>query len=82
VRAVAPIELRARELAVARNLSERKARREIERIDRDRAGFVRHHFHCNVADPAAYDLVVNAVSIPPERAVDIVVAAYHAKFTH
>ena len=80
VRVVGPIEARAHELAVAGNLSEREARGAVERIDRERLGFIRHHFHCNGADPSAYDLVVNAVSIPPAYAVDIVVAAYHAKF--
>jgi cytidylate kinase len=81
LRVVGPIESRTRELASMRNLSEREARAEVERIDRERLGFVRHHFHRDAADPSAYDLLVNSVHVPPERAVDVVVAAYHAKFT-
>jgi cytidylate kinase len=80
VRVVGPIESRTRELAAARSLSEREARVEVERLDRERLSFVRHHFHRSAADPSAYDLVVNAVAIPPPYAVDVVVAAYHAKF--
>lgn len=80
VRVVGPLEARAHELAVARNLSEHEAQVEVERVDRERLGFVRHHFHRNGADPCAYDLVVNAVTLPPPRAVDIVVTAYRAKF--
>jgi len=80
VRVVGPIESRTRELAAARGISEREARVEVERIDRERLGFIRHHFHRNAADPSAYDLMVNADAIVPTRAVDIVVAAYEAKF--
>jgi cytidylate kinase len=80
VRVVAPIESRTRELAATRSISEREARGEVERIDRDRLGFIRHHYHRNAADPSAYDLVVNANAIVPARAVDVVVAAYEAKF--
>jgi cytidylate kinase len=80
VRVVGPIESRARELAATRNLSERDGRGEVERIDRERHAFVRHHFHRSSADPSAYDLVINSVSIPPARAVGVVMAAYEAKF--
>ena len=80
VRVVGPIESRTREVATARNISEREARGEVERIDRERLGFTRHHFQRDAADPSAYDLLVNTVAIPPSRAADVVVAAYHAKF--
>ena len=80
VRVVGPVELRIRELASARQLSEREGRAEVERIDRERLGFIRHHYHCNAADPSAYDLVVNTFAIPPQQAVDVVAAAYQAKF--
>jgi cytidylate kinase len=80
VRVVGPVESRAIELAAARGISERDARGEVERIDRERLGFIRHHFHRNATDPSAYDLVVNAVAIPPAKAAGVVVAAYEAKF--
>jgi hypothetical protein len=41
VRVVGPIDSRSRELAVARELSEREARGEVQRIDRERQSFVR-----------------------------------------
>ena len=80
VRVVGPIESRTREVATARNLSEREARGEVERIDRERLGFIRHHFRRDAADPSAYDLLVNVVAIPRAPAAEVVVAAYHAKF--
>jgi cytidylate kinase len=80
VRVVGLLEARVRSLGTARGLSEREARSEIERIDRERLAFVRHHYHRNAADPSAYDLVVNTATVPGEQAVDVVVAAYRAKF--
>lgn len=80
VRIVGPIEQRTRELAAARAISEREARGEVERIDRERLGFIRHHYRRDAADPSAYDLVVNTFAIPLPRAVDVVVAAFQAKF--
>jgi cytidylate kinase len=80
VRVIAPIDARVRNLASARGLSEREARAEVERIDRERLGFVRHHFQADGADPHAYDLVVNSATIPLAEATGLVVSAYHAKF--
>jgi cytidylate kinase len=80
VRVVGSLEARVRSLASSRGLSERDARVEVERIDRERSAFIRHHYRLDSADPHAYDLVVNSTTIPLERAVDVVVAAYHAKF--
>lgn len=80
VRVVGPIESRTRQLATTRQLPEREARAEVDRIDGERHAFVRHHFRSNSGNPSAYNLVVNTSGIPPARAVDVVVAAYRAKF--
>jgi cytidylate kinase len=80
VRVVGSFEERVRSLSSARGLPEREARSEIEKIDRERLAFIRHHYHEDAGDPHGYDLIINSTTIPTERAVDVVVAAYHAKF--
>lgn len=80
VRVVAPLSDRIRVIAESRGLAEREARTEVERIDRERLGFIRHHYRRNAADPDAYDVVVNTGSLPLKAAGDVVVAAYRAKF--
>lgn len=79
VRVVGPVDVRLRNLA-ARGLSESAARAELERLDRERLHFVRHHYHRDASDPCAYDLVVNVGSISLSGAAEIVAGAYRAKF--
>jgi cytidylate kinase len=80
VRVVAPLDVRAHTLADVRKLPIAAARGEVERLDRERHGFIKHHYKRDANDPAAYDLVVNVGSLTPPQAVDLVVAAYRAKF--
>lgn len=80
VRVVAPLEARVRMMAAARKLPEDRARAEVERLDRERHGFIRHHYHRDAADPSSYDLVVNAATLPLEAAAHVVASAYRAKF--
>jgi cytidylate kinase len=80
VRVVAPIDVRVRKLASSRKLSDAAARSELEKIDRERLQFVRHHYRRDASDPSAYDLVVNVGTISASAAVEVIVAAYRAKF--
>jgi cytidylate kinase len=80
VRVVAPLEVRLRKLASSRKLSDAAAHSELEKIDRERLHFVRNHYHRDASDPSAYDLVVNVGSMSPRVAVEVIVAAYRAKF--
>ena len=80
VRAVAPLEARVRGLCDRRGLDEAEARAEIATVDADRAAFMRDHYGKDVDDPDGYDLVVNTATVPLERAVELVVTAYDARF--
>lgn len=80
VRVVAPVEFRLGKLAASRKLSDAAARSELERIDRERLHFVRNHYHRDASDPSAYDLVVNVGPMSASAAVEVIVAAYRAKF--
>ncbi len=80
VRIVAPLDVRVRTLAGVRRTSEAEARAEVDRLDRERSTFIRHHYQRDAADPCAYDLVLNVGGVPPAHAADVIVAAYRAKF--
>jgi cytidylate kinase len=80
VRVVAPVGVRVRKLASSRKLSDAAAQSELDKIDRERLHFVRYHFHRDASDPSAYDLVVNVGSMSASAAVEVILAAYRAKF--
>ena len=76
LRIVAPVERRVDTLGDIRGLTEADARALVERTDADRAAFVRHHFHREIDDPLAYDLVLNTVSVSPASCVETVLSAW------
>lgn len=80
VRVVAPLEIRVARVVESQGLDEKHATSKVQRIDQERARFVAHHFGRDVAAPADYDLVVNTGTLTIDRAADVIVAAYRAKF--
>jgi cytidylate kinase len=76
LRVVAPVERRVETLCASRGLAEVEARALIERTDADRAAFVRRHFHREIDDPLAYDLVLNTASTSTALCVKTVLAAW------
>ena len=59
VRLVASSESRVRRYAAATGRDEEKARREVERIEKERAEFLHHRFRTDASDPLRHDLIVN-----------------------
>ena len=55
----APLELRCRRYAKTKELSEAEAKDAVEKIDRDRANFVKDFLRKDVNDCSNYDIVVN-----------------------
>jgi cytidylate kinase len=49
-----------------------QAAREVQKLDRERARFVREHFHKDPLDPAAYDVVLNTSHYSPAECARIV----------
>lgn len=80
VRVVAPLETRVARLVEHQQMNERDARREIATRDRERAGFVRKVYSRDIADPSAYDLVINTGALPLDVAARVVVGAAQEKF--
>lgn len=77
VRIVAPLALRVGILRAEQPMSELKARRQIRRVDAERARFVRSVFHHDIDDATQYDLVVNLAEFPPEAAAELIRRAAH-----
>lgn len=76
---VASPETRARNVMRYENLDEKTARERIAQSDAARADFLRKLFHVEPNDPHQFDLMLNADTIPPERMVEVVMAALEAK---
>jgi cytidylate kinase len=79
VRLVAPADYRARYYAQRFGLSEAEARAHNAKCDAARRRYVRAHFNADIADPAAYDLVINTAHVPLTEAADMVAAHVHAR---
>ena len=74
VRLVAPLEKRIQRLARLRNLTLGEARGELERIERDRTEFLRHHFPAQKVDATRHDLTINLARFSVDQAVDLVLS--------
>ncbi len=79
VRVVCPLDLRVKGYAERQQLTEKQARKHIEKMDAGRAQFVRHHFKHDGTEPADYDLTLNAATFTLDEMADLVLQAYEAK---
>lgn len=52
-----------------------EAARYVEKKDRERDKFVKHHFHKDAADPRQYDLVLNSTRFPVGECADLILEA-------
>lgn len=75
VRLVAPLSARVRRLAEESGSSLGKARDELDRVERQRAEFIRNHFGVEPDDPVRYDVTINLERIAAARAVDLILEA-------
>lgn len=72
VRIVAPLEQRVETIARIRSVSLDDARRLVQQVDEERAAFIRRHFHREIEDPLAYDLVVNSARLGVDTTVELI----------
>lgn len=75
VRLIAGIEDRAARLAENNGWTLEEARDRIDRADRERAAYLKHHFGVDWRDPRHFALILNTSMISYESAVDLVVRA-------
>ena len=75
VRIVAPQKWRVQNVAKEYSISFEEARRRVIRTESDRRAFIRKYFNADIADPTNYDLVMNAVTLNVDDAVNVISAA-------
>jgi cytidylate kinase len=78
VRLIAPVDQRARYYAQRFNVSAAAALEHNAKCDAARRRYVKAHFNADVADPAAYDLVINTGHVPLAEAADMVLTHVRA----
>jgi cytidylate kinase len=75
VRLLAPEETCIREYARQNQCDEKSAQARIERIERERAEFIRQCFGKTKADPLRFDLILNLGRVSQDDAVELIVKA-------
>jgi len=79
VRLIAPRAYRANYYARRFGVSEDAATIHNAKCDAARRRYVTAHFAADIADPSAYDLVINTAHVPLAEAAEMVAAHVHAK---
>jgi cytidylate kinase len=77
VRLVAPREERIAAMTRRLGLCKEEATSFVAKTDRDRARFVKDHFHKDPAEAVQYDLVLNAARFSTEECADLIIDALH-----
>lgn len=72
---VAPLETRVRTVMEREGLAEREARQRVASVEADRKAFLMKHFHTELTEPAAFDLVVNTAVLGVDGACGAIRAA-------
>lgn len=72
VRLVAPIETRIKRIQDMQNLEYREAKKQVDRMDRDREGFNRYFFDTDSKDPSSYHLTINTEGLSATQICNII----------
>ncbi|GFP19943.1 hypothetical protein HKBW3S42_00891 [Candidatus Hakubella thermalkaliphila] len=70
IRVIAPVEDRIKRVSEKYNLSYQQATKEVERSDKNRAGYHRRIYKVEIDNPQLYDLVLNTPKLDIERTCD------------
>ncbi|MGB9691748.1 MAG: AAA family ATPase [Candidatus Sumerlaeaceae bacterium] len=80
VRVVAPRHLRIKNLMNYENISDQEAAKRIEKIEKERAEFLRRYFGAEEARADCFDIAVNTECLSIENCVDLIMEAYKKLF--
>ncbi|MBN2448512.1 MAG: cytidylate kinase-like family protein [Phycisphaerae bacterium] len=75
VRIVAPLEHCAKVIAERLGTSAALAKAEVERVQQDRADYVRGHFNAKPGDPLRFDIMLNTQHMTIDASVELIVTA-------
>jgi len=70
---------RIRRVARSRGISEKEAAARCDRVDADRAAYVRKFYGVDIRDPLLYDVVLNTTRLGVDGATDVALAAVRRK---
>ncbi len=80
VRARASLDVRVERIAVIGHLTRDQALARVREVDAERHAFCRTAFGREVAEPEAYDLVLDTGTLPMDACADLVILAFRARF--
>lgn len=80
VRVVAPLEQRVAYVMEREDMPRARAEARVREVEEVRRSFVRKTFGVDVTDNSYYDLVINLGTMQMDQAVEVLAAAYTAKF--
>ncbi len=80
VRVVAPLPLRIKNFAAYENISEDEAARRIQRIEKERAEFMKRYFGAEEATADCFDIAVNTECLSFEQCVELILQTYEFIF--
>ena len=66
---------------VEKGLDWNEAKQRIEKLERERADFIKHHFGVGEDDPSRYDLAINLDRYSPRQAVDLILEGRRIRAT-
>ncbi len=72
VRITAPLEQRIETITGLKAIPVDEARKMVQQIDDERAAFIRRHFHREIEDPLAYDMILNMARLGIDTAVELI----------
>ncbi len=79
IRVVASREFCAEAFAREQGVSADEAAKEVAELERERAQFIRHHFHVETDDQTRHDLIVNLERISVDGVLALILAALRAR---
>ena len=80
LRVVAPKAVRVTRIAHRDRLAEEDARAQVLAMDERWREYVHHHFQADIDDPVHYDVVINTGRYGIPASMDLVLAAFRARF--
>jgi len=80
VRVVCPREQRLQGLMKRRGWDHHEAEKILNEVEHDRHTFIRHHYNRDVSTPSVYDISVNTGNMTADKAVQVIIASYEARY--
>lgn len=80
VRVVAPFAQRVATVMEQQQIAKARAEAQVREVEESRRAFTRKTFEVDVTDPTHYDVVINLGTVTIDQAVEILSAAYAARF--